>query len=70
MTLSHQRPTVLCPPEHVPTCCVHSGDYGHPFRLKADTVPAESGHALGLVVPVVGVRLSSGRVNRQGHLTG
>jgi hypothetical protein len=21
MTLSHERPTVLCPPEHLPTCC-------------------------------------------------
>ena len=29
MTLSHQRPTVLCPPEHVPTCC----------RQKTLTVP-------------------------------
>ena len=29
MTLSHDRPTVLCPPEHVPTCC----------RQKTLTVP-------------------------------
>ena len=29
MTLSHERPSVLCPPEHVPTCC----------RQKTLTVP-------------------------------
>ena len=38
----------------------HSGESGHLFRLKADTVPAESGQVRGQAVPVVAVRLSSG----------
>jgi len=48
----------------------HSGDYGHLFRLKADTVPVESGQVRGQAVPVVAVRLSSGPATGPGHLTG
>ena len=36
---------------------VHSGDSGHPFRPKADTVTAQSGQVQGQVVPVIAVRL-------------
>ena len=35
------------------TAGVHSGDYGHPFRFKADTVPVESGQVQEQAVPVV-----------------
>ena len=36
---------------------VHSDDSGHPFRLKSDTVPDESGQVQEQVVPMVAVRL-------------
>jgi Nitronate monooxygenase len=48
----------------------HSGDSGHPFRAKADAVPAESGQAGGRAVPVVALRLSNGPAGEPGHLTG
>jgi hypothetical protein len=46
----------------------HSGDYGHPFRFKADTVPVESGQVQEQAVPVVAVRLSSGPRHTPGPL--
>ena len=55
-----RRPRMTCLSSTKRRPVAHSGESGHLFRLKADTVPAESGQVRGQAVPVVAVRLSSG----------
>ena len=50
--------------------CAHSSDFGHPFRLKADAVPAENGQARGRAGAYGRVQLSNGPADGPSHLTG